>query len=150
MTRASRPPASPAPQATPPTGAGEAHSGWDLSALHERAAEVAALLKALAHPDRLLLLCQLVETERSVGELGELAGLKQPSLSQQLGVLRAERLVATRREGKQKVYRIASPVVHAVLQTLHREFCQPTPGLAPAASHPAAHPLSPVRHKEPA
>lgn len=97
----------------------------DVSALQSRAAEAAALLKALAHPDRLLLLCQLVVSERSVSELGALAGLGQPSLSQQLGVLRGERLVATRRQGKAVVYRIASPAAHAVLQTLYAQFCEP-------------------------
>lgn len=97
----------------------------DPSALQSRAAEAAALLKALAHPDRLLLLCQLVVSERNVSELGALAGLGQPSLSQQLGVLRGERLVATRREGKAVVYRIASPAAHALLQTLYAQFCEP-------------------------
>jgi DNA-binding transcriptional ArsR family regulator len=101
---------------------------WGLPALEARASEAAALLKALAHPDRLLLLCQLVSAERTVSELGALAGVSQPSLSQQLGVLRGERLVATRREGKTMVYRIASPAAHAVLQTLYEQFCAPGTG----------------------
>ena len=88
-----------------------------------RATEAAALLKALAHPDRLLLLCQLLEGERSVTELGEAAGVEQPSLSQQLAVLRAEQLVATRREGKNMHYRIDSPAALAVLQTLYQLYC---------------------------
>ena len=95
--------------------------------LQASAAEAAALLKALAHPDRLMLLCHLVDLERSVSELGALVGMGQPSLSQQLGVLRGERLVATRREGKRVVYRIASPAALAVLQTLYRLFCEPQP-----------------------
>jgi ArsR family transcriptional regulator len=82
-------------------------------------------LKALAHADRLLLLCQLHEGEKCVNELGALAGLEQPSLSQQLAVLRRERLVATRRAGKQVVYRVASPAVAAVLQALYQAFCEP-------------------------
>ncbi|MEO7335966.1 MAG: metalloregulator ArsR/SmtB family transcription factor [Caldimonas sp.] len=94
-----------------------------VAALQARAHDAAALLKALANPDRLLLLCHLVETERAVGELGEMTGIAQPTLSQQLGVLRAEGLVATRREGKSIFYRIASPAVHAVLQTLYDLFC---------------------------
>lgn len=88
-----------------------------------RAAEAAGLLKALANPDRLLLLCQLVEGERSVTELGVLARIEQPSLSQQLGVLRGERLVATRREGKNVFYRVASPAALTLLGTLHGLFC---------------------------
>ena len=89
-----------------------------------RAADAANLLKALAHPDRLLLLCQLVDGERSVTELGVLAGIEQPSLSQQLGVLRGERLVTARREGKHIIYRIASPSALTLLQTLHGLFCE--------------------------
>ena len=100
--------------------------------LQAKAAEAAALLKALAHPDRLMLLCQLVGGERSVTELGVSVGMGQPSLSQQLGVLRGERLVLTRREGKQMVYRIASPAALAVLQTLYGLFCEPQPAVSVA------------------
>ena len=93
--------------------------------LQARAGEAAALLKALANPDRLLLLCQLVGGERSVNDLGVSVGIEQPSLSQQLGVLRGERLVATRREGKQVIYRIASPAALTVLEALYGLFCDP-------------------------
>jgi ArsR family transcriptional regulator len=93
--------------------------------LQARAGEAAALLKALANQDRLVLLCQLVSGERSVGELGLLAGIEQPSLSQQLAVLRGERLVATRREGKQVMYRIESPATLTVLEALYGLFCAP-------------------------
>lgn len=104
-------------------------SSMDLQA---RAGEAAALLKALANPDRLLLLCQLVSGDRSVSELGVSAGIEQPSLSQQLGVLRAERLVATRREGKQVIYRIASPAALTVLEALYGLFCDPVQASPPA------------------
>lgn len=94
--------------------------------------QAAKLLKALANPDRLLLLCHLVELERSVAQLGDLTGIAQPSLSQQLSVLRAEDLVATRREGKSIFYRIEAPAVHAVLQTLHKIYCEdPVSGPSP-------------------
>jgi DNA-binding transcriptional ArsR family regulator len=96
--------------------------GLDLRA---KAGDAAALLKALANPARLLLLCQLVDSERNVAELGASTGIAQPSLSQQLGVLRGERIVATRREGKHVLYRIASPAALAVLQTLYGLFCEP-------------------------
>lgn len=88
-----------------------------------RATDAANLLKALANPDRLLLLCQLVGGEQSVTELGVRARIEQPSLSQQLGVLRGERLVATRREGKNIFYRIASPAALTLLETLYGLFC---------------------------
>lgn len=95
----------------------------DLSRLRASAGAAAQLLKALGNTDRLLLLCQLVEGERSVGELERLLGIQQPTLSQQLAVLRREGLVATRREGKQVFYRIASAAALAVLQTLYAQFC---------------------------
>lgn len=100
-------------------------TGAQVVDLQVRAGEAAALLKALANPDRLLLLCQLVEGERCVGDLGAATGIGQPSLSQQLAVLRAERLVETRRDGQRVLYRISSPAAMAVLRTLHDLFCAP-------------------------
>ena len=94
-----------------------------LAELQNRAHEAAALLKALANPDRLLLLCHLVKAERAVAELGAMTGIGQPTLSQQLAVLRNEGLVVTRRDGKSIHYRIASPAVHAVLSTLYQLYC---------------------------
>jgi DNA-binding transcriptional ArsR family regulator len=93
--------------------------------LQHRSHEAAALLKALANSDRLLLLCHLQGTERTVAELGAITGIPQPTLSQQLAVLRNEDLVATRRQGKFIHYRVASPAVRAVLRTLHRLYCAP-------------------------
>ncbi len=96
-----------------------------LADLAGAAAEAATLLKALANPDRLLLLCSLVEGECNVSALETLTGIRQPTLSQQLGVLREEGLVETRREGKFIFYRIASAPALAVLQTLYETFCRP-------------------------
>lgn len=93
------------------------------TALRESASKACALLKALAHEDRLLLLCQLAEGERNVGELEALVGVQQPSLSQHLGVLREEGLVETRREGKYVFYSLASREVVAVMQTLSNLYC---------------------------
>ncbi|AFN77583.1 ArsR/SmtB family transcription factor [Stutzerimonas nitrititolerans] len=95
----------------------------DIQQLRANADAAGQLLKALGNPDRLLLLCQLVEGERSVSELETLLGIQQPTLSQQLGVLRREGLVATRREGKQIFYRIDSPAALAVINTLYQLFC---------------------------
>jgi len=94
-----------------------------VDALRESAAKACTLLKALAHEDRLLLLCQLTEGERNVGELEALVGVRQPSLSQHLGVLRDEGLVETRREGKYIYYRLASFEVIQVMQTLSSLYC---------------------------
>jgi DNA-binding transcriptional ArsR family regulator len=100
----------------------------DTQQLRANADAAGQLLKALANPDRLLLLCQLAQGERSVGELEVQLGIQQPTLSQQLAVLRREGLVETRRDGKQIHYRISSPAALAVIDTLYRLFCaeQPT------------------------
>ena len=103
--------------------AGLSKPSLPLAELQKRAHEAAALLKALANPDRLLLLCHLVDAERAVAELGAMTGIGQPTLSQQLAVLRNEGLVVTRRSGKSIHYRIASPAVHAVLSTLYEIYC---------------------------
>lgn len=100
----------------------------DRYAMRLSATRAGALLKALANPDRLLLLCQLSAGEQCVSELENLLGIVQPTLSQQLGVLREESLVSTRREGKQIFYSIASKEALAVMHVLYQQFCNPQPG----------------------
>lgn len=95
----------------------------DLSELQAAAGQATALLKVMANADRLLLLCQMTQGEFSVGELEALTGIRQPTLSQQLTVLREEELVATRREGKQIFYSIASREAMAVLKVLYQIYC---------------------------
>lgn len=95
----------------------------DLARLEAAAGEASQLLKALSNPDRLLLLCQMTQEEQSVGMLEARTGIRQPTLSQQLTVLRVEGLVATRREGKQVFYRVASPKALALLQLLYSLYC---------------------------
>lgn len=96
----------------------------DLAKKMQKASlQASQLLKSLSHPDRLLLLCQLTQGEYCVGELESLVGIAQPSLSQQLGILRKDELVTTRREGKQIYYSIASDDALAVLQLLYQRFC---------------------------
>ena len=94
-----------------------------VDAMRAAATQAGGLLKALANPDRLLLLCQLTQGEQTVGALEAALGIRQPSLSQQLGVLRQEGLVATRRDGKQIYYSVASPEALAVLQLLYQLYC---------------------------
>lgn len=96
----------------------------DISQMRSAAAKACALLKTLGNSDRLLLLCQLATGERCVGELESLLGIQQPTLSQQLGVLREEELVTTRRVGKQIFYNISSNEALAVMQVLHELFCR--------------------------
>lgn len=97
----------------------------DLQAMRAHAGEAVAMLKLLGNEDRLLLLCQLSMQERTVGELEQLTGITQPTLSQQLGVLRREGLVATRREGKFIWYQLADQRALQLMQTVHQLFCQP-------------------------
>ena len=96
-----------------------------VTELEPRADEAAELLTAMANPKRLLILCHLLEQERSVAELSGLVDLAQSPLSQHLAKLRALTLVATRREGQSVFYRVASPEVTQVLETLYGIYCAP-------------------------
>lgn len=100
-------------------------AAFDIDSLEAKAAEAAKLLRALANERRLLILCQLGEGERSVGELQPHVGLSQSALSQHLAVLREEGIVATRREGQTIRYRIADPAAVKVVSTLAEIFCPP-------------------------
>ena len=103
----------------------------NMPAMQLAAVKASRLLKTLANPDRLLLLCQLTQGEHRVGEMEALVGVLQPTLSQQLAVLRQEGLVTTRRDGKQIFYSIASPDALAVMQVLYQRFCASPTGEQP-------------------
>jgi len=91
-----------------------------------RHAETAAnLLKALAHPARLLVLCRLVEGETSVGELQPLVSLSMSALSQHLATLREMELVTTRREAQTIYYSLAAGPAIGVLDALYTAYCEP-------------------------
>jgi ArsR family transcriptional regulator len=102
---------------------------FNLHEMRAAAAQACALLKVLGNPDRLMLLCQLTQGEYCVSDLETSLGIAQPTLSQQLGVLREEKLVSTRREGKQIFYRIDSSQALAIMQVLYQQFCLPTQGV---------------------
>lgn len=91
--------------------------------LRAAAGQAVAALKVLANQDRLLLLCQLSQGEMCVSELEEALGIHQPTLSQQLGVLRTEGVVDTRREGKNIYYSVAEPALLEILAVLYRLYC---------------------------
>jgi ArsR family transcriptional regulator len=91
--------------------------------LRSSAKEACGLLSALAHEDRLVLLCHIAHDEHCVSELEELLDIHQPSLSQQLAVLRREGLVQTRREGKRIFYRLKSKEALAIIDSLYAQFC---------------------------
>ncbi|MGN7734729.1 ArsR/SmtB family transcription factor [Ensifer sp. 22564] len=84
--------------------------------------EASDFLKKLSHPDRLLVCCALADAERSVRELEDLLGIRQPGLSQQLAELRKIGLVAARKEGKQVFYRLNDPRVATFITTMHTLF----------------------------
>jgi len=95
----------------------------DPAALHEKATEVSDLLRTLAHPIRLMLVCTLVKGEYSVSELEEKLDIHQPSLSQQLSVLREAEIVETRRDGKQIYYRLTEEKAAKLVGALYAIFC---------------------------
>lgn len=95
----------------------------DPQAMQKAAGEASALMRAMAHPDRLMILCQLTRGELCVGDIEAITGIVQPSLSQQLTVLRSLRLVTTRREGKHIHYSIASREAAQILAKLYELYC---------------------------
>ncbi len=101
----------------------EPHTMIDPELLRKAASAAVAALKVLANEDRLLLLCQLSQREMCVSELEEALNIHQPTLSQQLGVLRTEGVVNTRREGKRIYYSVANPDLLQVLDVLYRIYC---------------------------
>lgn len=92
--------------------------------LRSSADKASALMRVMANSDRLMLLCQLSQGEKSVGELEEILQIYQPTLSQQLTVLREADLVSTRRVGKSIFYSISSQSALAVMQVLSQEICK--------------------------
>jgi DNA-binding transcriptional ArsR family regulator len=95
----------------------------EVARLRGSAVRVTDLLKAMANPSRLMILCQLAEGEKSVGEMESVIGLSQSGLSQHLAVLRRKRIVATRREAQSIFYSLASTEVEEIMASLYRIFC---------------------------
>jgi len=97
----------------------------DVERMGEHAREASDFLKALAHESRLMILCDLLHGEKSVGELEALLSRRQSSVSQQLARLRLEGLVSARRDGKTIYYSIASDKVRSIIAALYASFCAP-------------------------
>lgn len=95
----------------------------DIEQMRDAANEAAMVLRSLSHPERLLLLCQISQGEHSVGQLAEISGIHQPNLSQQLGVLRNEGIVSTRRVGKHIYYSVKDKKILHLLSTLYLLYC---------------------------
>jgi DNA-binding transcriptional ArsR family regulator len=96
-----------------------------LAEMAASARDASRFLKALSNRNRLLLLCLLSEGEKTVTELEAALGLRQPAISQQLARLRAEGLIAGRRDGKSIHYRLASDEARQVMMLLYELFCGP-------------------------
>jgi DNA-binding transcriptional ArsR family regulator len=98
-------------------------AGARMDELSQNARHVAELLKSMANPARLVILCRLAECECSVGELERAVGLSQSAISQHLAVLRRNEVVACRRDGQTVFYSLASSDIVTVMGTLHAVFC---------------------------
>jgi DNA-binding transcriptional ArsR family regulator len=98
-------------------------SNQDYEQMGVHAEQAARLLKSLAHPARLRVLCRLVEGEASVGELQALGNLSMSALSQHLAVLREQALVLTRRDAQTIFYSLAESPALGVMQALHAAYC---------------------------
>lgn len=95
----------------------------NIAALQKQATVVSGLLKVMANETRLLVLCQLLDEEKSVNDLEELVGIRQSALSQHLAILRRERLVKTRREAQFIYYSLASDEVRSIMNALYNVYC---------------------------
>ena len=95
----------------------------DQTKLLESAQQVAAILKQLSNPYRLMVLCCLSNGELTVGELNEQIDLSQSALSQHLAKLRESEIVTTRRDSQTIYYRIANPKIKYLLEVLQQQFC---------------------------
>lgn len=101
-----------------------------VSDLLDRAGEASEFLKKLANPNRLMIVCALVDGERSVRDLEDTLGIRQPGLSQQIAELRDAGLIAGRKESKSVFYRLADERVSTIVSLLYSMFCDPNADFA--------------------
>ena len=102
------------------------YEDMNMKQMQKRAVEVSALLKSLSLPKRLLILCQLVERERAVGELAATLEAREAAVSQQLSLLRKDGLVKTRRDGRTIYYSLAREDLKALIGFLYITYCKKT------------------------
>ena len=100
-------------------------AGLDIDMMQSNARLASKFLKALSHEGRLLILCFLSESEKSVTEIEKMLNLRQPAVSQQLARLRVDNLIEARRDGKSIYYSLARPEVREIVAALHAAFCRP-------------------------
>jgi DNA-binding transcriptional ArsR family regulator len=99
----------------------------DPAAMARQADTAVDLLKALANPQRLRILCLLIEGERNVSEINGVVSISQSALSQHLAVLREKGLVTTRKQSQTVFYQVAEGPVHQIIETLHDLYCPIVP-----------------------
>lgn len=116
--------------------------------MERHAGEAARLMKAMSNANRLLILCQLAEGERSVGELVATVGLSQSALSQHLAKLREDGLVATRRVSQSIVYSLSSDAVRQLIDVLLGLYCPPPPTADEDGKRPKGAAERPTRNTE--
>jgi DNA-binding transcriptional ArsR family regulator len=107
----------------------------DVKQMQSAAGEASDLLKALANPHRLMILCQLSEGERSVGELAVFLGIRDSTVSQHLAILRRDDLVDSRRDGQTIYYSISSAPARELVEVLYRSYCAPQANCQPTKSY---------------
>lgn len=95
----------------------------DTNRMHAAAEEASALMRTLGHSGRLMILCHLVDGEKSVNELAELTGMSQSGLSQHLARMRRENLVVASRVSQSVYYSLSSGDVRRIIETLYDVFC---------------------------
>ena len=101
------------------------HTNISFEEMQKNASEATILLKSMANETRLMILCQLVDGDKSVTNLMEKVHLSQSALSQHLAILRRERLVSTRREAQMVYYSLNSNNAMAILVALDKIYCNP-------------------------
>lgn len=94
-----------------------------LDVMRERAGRASQLLSAMSNEKRLMILCQLVEGERTVGELADLVGIRQSTVSQHLALLKKDGFVASRRDAQSQYYSLAGAEARTVLEALYQLYC---------------------------
>lgn len=112
----------------------EGVAGGELADFMSKARAASGLLKALSHETRLLILCMLSREEKTVSEIEKLLGLQQAVVSQQLARLRVDKILETRREGRQIYYRIADPQLNELISVLYKMYCEPGAGSVPVGA----------------
>ena len=98
----------------------------EITSMRDSAELVVGVLKSLANTDRLLILCHLAQQELNVSQIEQITDIKQPTLSQQLMMLRKSDVVTTRRDGKRIYYSIKDANLVEVLNTLYQLYCHPS------------------------